>query len=133
MDDSEWLEWFRLNRPDYAPCFERMKYGPHVVYAMADRDTLQVRYVGVTNDLAKRRHQHSSKLSPCCEWMRSYRQRGLWPIIVPLQVVRGFSNGQRAEKAWIKYFAARGAELLNKRHAGWKRPRPTYEANDYDI
>lgn len=89
---------------------QKMPGPPLVIYAMADRSDLRVRYVGVTRsgNLDERLRRH--KLLPTNQAMREYLATGN-PVMSPLEYVHRF-EWEAAERGWIFWFRSRG-NLLN--------------------
>jgi hypothetical protein len=93
------------------------------VYALAEPDTGEIRYIGLTEGLAYRFKHHMSntelsKKNPRALWLRSLRDAGMEPRMIVLETLHdmGFWFALPVEKAWIKFYCAQGANLTNTIH-----------------
>jgi hypothetical protein len=75
------------------------------IYSLCDPDTLQVRYVGKTDNIYKRywRHIHDeSKTYKTC-WIKNLKSQGKLPIIQIIEEV-DITMWPEAEKKWINHY-----------------------------
>lgn len=88
-----------------------MKY----IYGLVDPRTRQIRYIGQTDDLAKRLQQHITDKSntPKTEWIRGLQMAQLLPDIIQLAIVSDGENAHNAEYRWIYFARKNGWELTN--------------------
>lgn len=94
------------------------------IYALADPDTGEVRYIGKANDANKRLLSHMRTMHrkdyPVYRWMRKL---GKAPAIVVLRCV-GVDAWPEAEREEIAKARAAGSRLLNATDGG-NQPQPT--------
>lgn len=88
-----------------------MKY----IYALTDPRDNQVRYIGQTDDLAKRLQQHiaDKSNSPKCTWIRELTTNRQYPGIVQLATVTDEENAHYIEYRWIYFGRKNGWNLTN--------------------
>lgn len=99
------------------PGQRKVKY----IYGLVDPDTLEVRYIGQTNDIKERLRFHTQYSSALKR--EAHKQKGKWtqgllnagkkPSIVILQVVP-FKLADEAERRWIEMGKLFGWSLFNK-------------------
>jgi predicted GIY-YIG superfamily endonuclease len=91
------------------------------VYALAEPDTNEVRYIGLTSEPGRRLQEHMSALrshSVKVEWLKSLKVAGRMPQLVILETVEceHWSDAEPREQAWIHHYCAQGADLTNAQH-----------------
>lgn len=91
------------------------------IYTLADPRSGEVRYVGKTNDLKVRRHNH---LNSCRDknthkrnWINQLRKEGMLPVMEVLDEVLQ-SEWHNWEKYWIHQMTAWGFKLVNYTEGG---------------
>lgn len=91
------------------------------IYTLADPRSGEVRYVGKTNNLKVRRHNH---LNSCRDknthkrnWINQLRKEGMLPIMEVLDEVLQ-SEWHRWEKYWIHQMTVWGFKLVNYTEGG---------------
>ena len=77
------------------------------IYGLIDADSLELRYIGQTQEPERRRKRHL----------------GIWPNLRTIVLDSNPSDPNEAETAWIVYASMQGARLLNKRHHGYTSGR----------
>jgi hypothetical protein len=99
----------------------RLSSGRTMIYALADPETLDVRYIGQTTSPGRRRWLHrsaSNNRNPdrgVCRWISGLLSGGLAPVMMELEIV---ANGDDGETRWIAEYQSRGAKLLNMNSGG---------------
>ncbi len=96
----------------------------YLIYALVDPFDGQVRYVGLTNDPARRlgEHQRDRDNYDKAAWVQRlalYHQR---PMLRELERVRGEAAAHAAEAWWIAAYTRRGYRLLNA-EPGWRQEK----------
>lgn len=88
-----------------------MKY----IYGLVDPRTRGVRYIGQTDDLARRLQQHLQEKENTAkgEWIRALRDQSLAPTIIQLDAVNGEESPHHVEYRWIYFGRKSGWELTN--------------------
>lgn len=88
------------------------------IYALVDPRTQECRYVGKTNNTAKRLIDHTKdiKVNHKTKWVKSLLAAGVTPELVVLEEVG--AAWQDAECFWIAYMRSIGARLVNGTHGG---------------
>lgn len=87
------------------------------IYILVDPLTDEIRYVGKTNNLAKRRTYHfsitvQSKLRcHVSRWLTKILNQGLRPLMIEIDKVEG--DWEWCEKYWIEQFKIWGCNLTN--------------------
>jgi hypothetical protein len=88
------------------------------VYVLRDPETLEVRYVGVTDNPKSRLEVHVAKVmphgSPKDRWILSLLERKLYPELCLVEAVP-YEEREAAEARWILFFESQGASLTNKK------------------
>lgn len=84
------------------------------IYGMADPATMEIRYVGQTNDLRATLARHISDTSDCRKavWIRTLHSIKLTPIMVVLEETDR-ANADHKESEWIERGAGFGWSLTN--------------------
>lgn len=93
--------------------------GKIIIYGLVDPRTHLVRYVGKTNNLAKRMREHlcdAPRFShyPVKKWINKLAKAGLQPTPIILAVVPSEQSWQEQERLWISRFQ----DLLNCTEGG---------------
>jgi hypothetical protein len=87
-----------------------------VVYGLFDPTTHELRYVGLTVDLARRVAQHIRSAQQtrtyCARWIKNVIGHGLLPEVEVLEET-DVERGPEQERFWISYFRFIGASLTN--------------------
>lgn len=89
---------------------------PHSVwvYVLRDPRTLEVRYVGRTKDMSRRRSAHmNSPLYELATWIADLRVLDLDPVMLPVWLVEQGEDSGLAERNWFAHFTQAGHRLLN--------------------
>jgi hypothetical protein len=94
---------------------------PYVIYGLLDPDTLELRYIGKTNQPEKRMKQHlyASQLKTKThrnDWIRSLLQQGKKPAFIVLE--QNVQDADEAEISWIVKTRQLGARLTNGTNGG---------------
>lgn len=87
------------------------------IYRLADPVPSNVVYVGRTIqllELRRRGHLHNGYQSPVYRWVCSLVREGREPVIIEIEKVPA-EQAVAAEDAWIAYYRATGANVLNVR------------------
>ena len=75
---------------------------PHVVYALCDPGTEDIRYVGCTSNLADRIQRHRSNKGPVNlamkVWMAELNDSGQAPNVIVLEETSSLLHGENAER-----------------------------------
>lgn len=91
------------------------------IYSLEDPETHEIRYIGKTNNLAKRYKDHLNKArdkgTHKRNWINSLRLRGLKPIIKELDIVP-VANWQFWEHWWYELLVSWGYNLTNSTSGG---------------
>lgn len=91
------------------------------IYALLDPDTNEVRYIGKTNNLAKRMRGHCGqdlkRASYKSRWIKKLIASGKKPKITVIEECAE-NNWQVSEKHWIAYYRSIGARLTNQLDGG---------------
>lgn len=97
------------------------------IYTLRHPETLEVRYVGVTRDPARREIEHcKAGATRKARWVQALRAQGLMPKLVVIETVS--EDGWEArEQYWIAEYGRRGARLTNGDAGGLGRLRHTPE------
>src|SRR4030065_1619897 len=101
---------------------------PVFIYTLIDPITLEVRYVGKTEDperrylghlhvLNKNRKDYNEDISHRANWIRKLSKRGTVPIFSIIEEV-SIDNWQEREREWIKYFVNKDCPLTNMTKGG---------------
>ena len=87
---------------------------PHVIYALTDPNTHEVRYIGRAKDLTVRlkRHWRGLGRSHVAKWISALKRHGQRPGVTVLQTVSA-SCICNAERYWIAHYRALGCPLTN--------------------
>jgi hypothetical protein len=90
---------------------------PVTIYALAEPDTCEVRYVGKT--IMKPEQRLRGHLNDRCvchrtKWLKSLKSK---PKIIVLQVCDEL-NWEQSERFWIAYYRSIGAKLVNQTFGG---------------
>lgn len=91
-----------------------------IIYSLGDPATGEVRYVGITNNLKRRRRNHLNcfdRTYRSC-WIRSLKDRGDEPVFTVLEEVPDHTLAAQAERAWIERLVKEGARLVNLTKGG---------------
>lgn len=90
------------------------------IYTLNDPDTLEIRYIGKTDDLNRRlvRHCNEKGKTHRIFWVQSLIAKGKRPVIMILQKLNSTDNWQQHEIRWIAYGRAKGWRLTNKTDGG---------------
>lgn len=93
----------------------------YYIYLLYDPESLNVRYVGVTNNPTRRRYKHRATPDKNANthrdnWIRSVINRGLRPEFRVVEEVE--YNWQEAEIRWIKETKEAGFDLTNATSGG---------------
>lgn len=88
------------------------------VYTISDPTTMEVRYVGKTNDIRQRKRSHIqvARWNPKTyvqRWISSIIKQGREPIFTMIQRCGSCECAYEAEAYWIKEFFRRGYRLCN--------------------
>lgn len=92
---------------------------PAYIYALCEPITQEVRYIGLTTNLATRYAQHISRSNYLestnlkATWIRGLASRNLIPSFLVLQVT-DVGHAEEIEEIWITYYLALGARLTNQ-------------------
>lgn len=104
---------------------------PHIVYALIDPESYDVRYVGKSSSMFKRpREPHSAH---CASWIKSLEKRNLKPAIRVLGFYDDHEECRADEIYWIAKFRQIGFDLTNIMDdgegttPGYKQPRDVVE------
>ena len=94
-----------------------------IIYGLADPNTYQIRYIGLTRDPDRRRNehcfsQHSPNHSYYSNWKKSLRSRNQFPLFVYLAEAPDLVSANRYEETWIKTARDCGVKLTNYRDGG---------------
>lgn len=94
-----------------------MKY---YIYTLSHPITLEIRYIGKTNNLVKRLWEHVNfkKKSHKTSWIKSLLNEGLKPIISSIEEFEDENKAYLAEIKWITYYKSLGANLINGTEGG---------------
>lgn len=84
----------------------------HVIYALRDPDTGDIRYVGMTGNLERRIIAHMQPVTNVQRWIEELRKSGKTIKVDVLQEC-SFEAALLAERAWIDKMLSRGCDLLN--------------------
>ena len=96
----------------------------HIIYALKDPCTGEVRYIGATSaPLPRRLAQHmyganrKDQNSPKVRWLRELSALGLRPVIERIDMVLSDSPIAtcRLEQSWMNFYESSGADILNVR------------------
>lgn len=119
-------EGFRPVADREARCAE----GLTMIYALADPDTREIRYVGQTVVPGRRKWLHGSTSNnrgdrKVCAWVRDLLATGRKPLMVELETTR---EADSREVHWIAHMSETGARLLNMNGGGtsthqFRRPK----------
>lgn len=95
------------------------------IYGLRDPETMQIRYIGKTNDMHRRWLNHLCEKSKTHRyyWIRSLDRRGLRPEMITLEEIRGNDSlsdwpWQESERRWIAYGIRSGWPLVNMTSGG---------------
>jgi group I intron endonuclease len=93
---------------------------PIFIYSLIDPFTLELRYVGKTERIFQRLHDHCNDKSKThkANWIRSIINRGKTPIQLILEVLTDNSDWQERETYWIKHYRDLGFKLVNSTDGG---------------
>jgi len=91
------------------------------IYALGDPETGLIRYVGKSIRPKERLQNHINE-PPCnchrSHWLQSLKAKGLKPLIIILEEIRGEWPWQEAERFWIRYLKHMGVNLTNNTSGG---------------
>ena len=97
------------------------------LYMLLDPETGDVRYVGISNNTARRYREHAKgkgSTKPLRKWVLALKKRGLKPRMEVFHF-EGTKEGMlRQEAAVIRQLLRQGCDLLNQQHntpKTWKR------------
>lgn len=99
------------------------------LYVLADPVTHEIRYVGQTNNFARRRADYRRGLKPhdqrrpVARWILGLSRHQLAPVFIPVLAVADPQQRNAAEVGWIDNFRRRGSRLLNVEDGGIVAPR----------
>lgn len=92
------------------------------VYALLDPRTCDLRYIGMTQDVAARVQKHIREAprthSARGNWLRDLKSNGLQPISIVLDEYATRKQASDGERYWISRAASRGIALLNRTSGG---------------
>ena len=96
---------------------------PHVIYALCDPGTKNVRYVGCTSNLDDRVQGHQKNTAPVNRamkvWMAELKDSKQSPTVMVLEELPSLLHGENAERKWIGVCSiAFGKRLLNRSNRG---------------
>jgi hypothetical protein len=84
------------------------------IYVLKDPDTGDVRYVGKTNNPAKRMSGHMAAQSdrnlPSVRWVRSLKTNNKKPV---MEIIEETDDWEICERKWIKFYRSKYDNLLN--------------------
>lgn len=113
----------------------RLSPGSALIYALADPDTLLIRYIGQTSSPGRRKWVHASASNnrsdrKLCAWVRGLLANGRKPLMVELETT---GEPDTREQHWIAEITAHGADLLNMNEGGkgthqFSRPLQAFKA-----
>jgi hypothetical protein len=93
------------------------------IYTLSTPDTKEIRYIGKTTNLNRRKHQHFSKKSALSirnrklgNWLLKYLNANVKPIISVIEEVE--ENWKEREMYWIAYYKDKGCNLCNLTKGG---------------
>lgn len=98
-----------------------MKQKPVHIYGLLDPDTLDLRYIGKTNQsLNTRLSAHLSDKSSChrVNWLNQLKKQDKKPEIILLETIQGKWPWQESERFWIRYYLNKGCKLTNNTSGG---------------
>jgi len=89
------------------------------IYALCSPITNLPRYIGKTNNLAKRYdvHIHDKIKSYKCSWIKSLKEQGLLPVLMIIEECK-FNIWKEREIYWINYCTECGIKLTNLTKGG---------------
>jgi hypothetical protein len=89
------------------------------IYCLIDPRSGEIRYVGKADEPQRRLRRHLRDKRDChrTAWIRSLAVAGVQPAVVPLEHVAK-SDWQTAERRWIQFMRANGADLVNGTDGG---------------
>jgi hypothetical protein len=95
------------------------KYSETAIYVLKDPRTGAIRYVGKTNNPARRLRSHicgnPRDNTPKAHWLRELQGCGLEPVMTVVEIA---TDWHEAERRWIREQRASGASLLNLSEGG---------------
>jgi predicted GIY-YIG superfamily endonuclease len=99
--------------------FVRHNIGMTYIYALADPNSWEVRYIGKTDDLNQRyyRHLHLTGNTHKENWLRALIRRNVRPLMIVLECLDK-EPWQEREKFWIGYYREQGHHLTNATAGG---------------
>lgn len=88
----------------------------HVIYALQDPITEQIRYIGKSKNPRHRLQNHLTpgnlkKRKHSSRWLCGLKKKGLVPNVIELEKIE--TGWEEAEKFWIEYFKFLGCDLTN--------------------
>lgn len=91
------------------------------IYVLRDPDTLEIRYVGKTDNLERRLSVHYADAirghTHCNRWVRTLRDKGKRPVIEAVEQTTS-DEWEERERYWIDYLRAQGCRLTNTAEGG---------------
>lgn len=91
------------------------------IYALADPDTQEVRYIGKADNPQKRLKRHIAQYEPKAthksNWIRSLLDQGKTPALLVLEEAPR-ESWQECERKWITHYKGKGARLTNTTAGG---------------
>lgn len=91
----------------------------YYIYGLVDPASLQIRYIGKTNDMAGRFKEHLRERGDTrkCKWVSELSSRGKTPSVVILEETDGL-NALSMEAKWIGMAISFGWDLVNTKGVG---------------
>lgn len=90
---------------------------PYYVYQLVDPRTGTPHYVGITDNLTRRRWEHINLVGASNQareaWIRELREKRLVPRIEVIDTAEEWEEVLEREKYWIQFYIQQGVPLLN--------------------
>jgi predicted GIY-YIG superfamily endonuclease len=90
---------------------------PYYVYKLVDPRTDIPHYVGVTDNLTRRRWEHLNNVGVTNTlkdaWIQELVRKGLEPRIEVIETAEEWDEVLEREKYWIQYYIRQGVHLFN--------------------